>query len=377
MREKQVSADEVDLKVKSAALIEAWVPQAVRNLTAYQVAHADGLIKLDAMENPYAWPAELKEKWLARVAGAAPNRYPDPQPAELKRLLRAVMEIPPEADLMLGNGSDELIQLVILGIGAPGATILAPDPSFAMYRINSTVLGRNFVGVPLEPVDFSLRMDAMLRAIEQHRPAVTFLAYPNNPTGNLFKRADIEEILDLTPGIVVIDEAYAPFAKRTFMPELAHYPNLLVMRTVSKFGLAGLRLGVLSAAPPWIAELEKLRLPYNINELSQVSAEVALENYPLFEAQTEQMLRDRDELYRELARINHLQVWRSEANFVLVRAAKGQGPALVEGLKAAGVLVRNFHGASPLLEDCIRISVGTPGENQTLLRALTSLASSI
>jgi histidinol-phosphate aminotransferase len=215
-----------------------------------------------------------------------------------------------------------------------------------------------------------LRQGPFLAAIETHQPAVIFLAYPNNPTGNLFDRGAIEAIIERAPGVVVLDEAYAPFAKTSFMADLARFPNLLVMRTVSKLGLAGLRLGLLAGHPAWVEQLGKLRLPYNINALTQISAEFALEHYDELLAQTEAILAERAVVFRALSAINQIQVWPSEANFLLVRAPAGKGPALVEAIRDRGVLVRNFHGASPLLSDCIRVSMGTPEENQAFLNAL-------
>lgn len=346
------------------------IPAEVRALTAYGVADAEGLIKLDAMENPYPWPAELKEEWLERLRGVDVNRYPDPKASGLTARLRQVLAVPASADVLLGNGSDELIQLLILAIGGPGSTVFAPDPSFAMYALVARATGRRFESVPLDEEDFSIRLDATLEALRVHQPALTFLAYPNNPTGNLFKAEHIDAVLDATPGVVVVDEAYAPFAKTTFFSELEKRPNLLVLRTVSKLGLAGLRLGLLAGAPAWIAELDKLRLPYNLNVLTQVSAEFALSHYPLFQRQTEQIVRDRDALYDRLAAMEGIQVWPSQANFLLIRVQPGGGAGAVAALRDRGLLVKNFHGASPLLRDCMRVTVGRPEENAAFLKAL-------
>jgi histidinol-phosphate aminotransferase len=346
------------------------IPAQVRALSAYTVADASGLIKLDAMENPYTWPPALEDAWLERLRGVGINRYPDPRASELEARLRATMAIPASAGVLLGNGSDELIQLLILAIGGPGSVVFAPDPSFAMYALVARATGRRFVSVPLDEDDFGLRPQATLEAIDEHRPALTFIAYPNNPTGNLFSTEHVEAILDATTGLVVVDEAYAPFAKASFFSALEHRSNLLVLRTVSKLGLAGLRLGLLVGAPEWLAEFDKLRLPYNLNVLTQVTAEFALSHHAVFEEQTERIIRDRDDLYRRLAAINSIQVWPSSANFLLVRLPAGRGRATVERLRERGVLVRNLDGASPLLRDCMRVTVGTPEENAAFLGAL-------
>ena len=353
--------------------IARLVAPEVRALSAYAVADAAGLIKLDAMENPYPWPSELKDEWIDRLCAVDVNRYPDPKAAALKERLRDVLDVPASADLLLGNGSDELIQLLILAIGGPGSVVFAPDPSFAMYALVTRAMGRRFESVALDGSDFGLRLDGTLEAIARHQPALTFIAYPNNPTGNLFDVAHVEAILEASPGVVVVDEAYAPFAEKSFFPQLGERPNLLVLRTVSKLGLAGLRLGLLAGAPAWINELDKLRLPYNLNVLSQVSAELALEHYELFQAQTRQIVRDRDTLYARLEGMNSIEVWPSSANFLLVRTAPGTGSATVAALRERGVLVKDVGGASPLLRDCVRVTVGRPEENAAFLAALEEI----
>jgi histidinol-phosphate aminotransferase len=342
----------------------------VQALSAYAVADATGLIKLDAMENPYPWPLQLKDEWLARLRDVDVNRYPDPRASELKVRLRTVLGVPASAELLLGNGSDELIQLLILAIGGPGSVVFAPDPSFAMYALVARATGRRFESVPLEESGFSLRLDATLEVIREKQPALIFIAYPNNPTGNLFNTAHVEAILDATSGLVVVDEAYAPFAGTSFFPQLERRPNLLVLRTVSKLGLAGLRLGVLAGAPAWTNQLDKLRLPYNLNVLTQVSAEFALSHYALFEEQTQKIVRDRDLLYARLETMDGIKVWPSAANFLLIRTGAGAGTTTAEALRKQGVLVKNLHGASPLLRDCLRVTVGTPEENAAFLDAL-------
>ena len=346
------------------------VPE-VRALSAYAVADASGLIKLDAMENPYPWPRDLEDEWLERLRGVSVNRYPDPKSSELKARLREVMEVPTSAQLLLGNGSDELIQLLILAIGGAGSVVFAPDPSFAMYALLARATGRRFVGVPLSEADFGLRLETTLEALREHQPALTFIAYPNNPTGNLFANDHIDAILDASPGVVVIDEAYAPFARTSYFPQLGARPNLLVLRTVSKLGLAGLRLGVLAGAPAWLNELDKLRLPYNLNVLTQATAELALSHYALFQEQTQQIIRDRDALYERLSSMDGVQVWPSKANFLLLRTSLGSGTATA--LRERGVLVKDLHGASPLLRDCIRVTVGRADENAAFLQALEEL----
>ncbi len=363
-------SDTSEFETKLQALVASAIRPEVRSLSAYKVAESSGLIKLDAMENPFPWPARLRQQWQSQLENVEPNRYPDPAARQLKASLHQALDIPTDYELLLGNGSDELIQLLILALAGPGRTVLAPQPSFAMYRILATASGGNFVGVPLREDDFSLDVEAMLEAIDRHQPALVFLACPNNPTGNLFAGHDMLRIIESAPGVVVIDEAYEPFARTSFIPELARHANVLVMRTLSKLGLAGLRLGYLVASPAWIAELEKLRLPYNINVLTQNTVEFALRHYAVWEQQCSRILEGREALYRKLGRLNSLRVWPSEANFLLCKVLNADAPGLVDALRRQGILIRLLHGSDPLLEHCVRISIGTEDENQQLLDAL-------
>lgn len=340
----------------------------IQALTAYHVPTAANYIKLDAMENPYRWSDALIGQWLETLKNAELNRYPDPNATLLKQDLRTVMQISQQAEIILGNGSDELIQMLLLTFNYQGRVILSVEPSFTMYRLLAQVVGMPYIGVPLQADDFSLDMPALRLAITQHQPALIFLAYPNNPTGNLFSRAEIEEILQLSSGIVVIDEAYAPFAADTFMKDLTKYPNLLLMRTVSKLGLAGLRLGLLAGNAAWLAQIEKTRLPYNINILTQLSAHFALQHYEVLIAQTEQIKRDRALLLQQLKQLDTVTTWESQANFLLLRIP--QAIQVFESLKAQGILIKNLHHFHPLTQECLRVTVGKPEENQAFIQAL-------
>ncbi|MFZ0255763.1 MAG: histidinol-phosphate transaminase [Gammaproteobacteria bacterium] len=350
-----------------------WVRPELRALKAYAVTNSRGLIKLDAMENPYRWPEELIQPWLAGLRQVAINRYPDPQASELKEWLRTVMEVPAAFDLLLGNGSDELIQLILLALAAPGRTVVVPEPSFAMYRLLAVALGFNCIGVPLRADDFALDYGAMITAMRDHEPAVVFLAYPNNPTGNLWERQQLCELIETAPGLVVIDEAYLAFAKASLMPELSRYANLLVLRTLSKLGLAGLRLGFLIGSAAWLAELEKVRLPYNINVLTQASARFALQHYSVLQRQVDCIVRDREHLLTRLRALPGVVAWPSSANFILFRSLGRPANAVFEGLCKAGILVKNLHGSHPLLANCLRVSIGLPAENKAFLEALAAL----
>lgn len=355
------------------AQIRALIRPELRALRAYHVPDSRGLIKLDAMENPYGWPASLQAQWLQTLQEVALNRYPDPHGAALQATLREVMDLPAEAGLLLGNGSDELIQMLALAVAAPGRRLLSLDPGFVMYRLIASFAGLEYVGVPLQAPDFALDRAATLAAIAAQRPALTFIAYPNNPTGNLFDAAVIEEIIAAAaPGLVIVDEAYAPFTDASFLPRLGHWPNLLVLRTVSKMGLAGLRLGYLVGPRPWIEEIDKVRLPYNINVLTQASACFALRQRALLDAQTTRIRAERARLLDALRALPGVEPWPSEANFILMRSAPGRAPALFDGLRARGVLIKLLDGTHPLLADCLRVTVGTAEENAALLAALAA-----
>lgn len=342
----------------------------LRALSPYRVPDASGMVKLDAMENPHTWPEEMRAGWLALLRDTPVNRYPDPEAAELKARIRLTEGLHGDQALVLGNGSDELIQLLATVFARPGAALLSVTPSFVMYRRSAIGAGMEYVEVPLVQESFALDLEAMLRAVERHQPSLIFLAYPNNPTGNLFDAGAVKAVARAAAGLVVIDEAYAPFAGDTWIARCRDFDNLVVMRTLSKLGLAGLRLGFLAGAPDWIEQLEKLRLPYNINVLTQRTAAFALEKREVFRRQTEEICRQREALTAALARIQGLKVWPSVANFVLFRPSGADAQAVFEGLRRRKVLIKNLDGTAPLLRNCLRVTVGTAEENAAFLAAL-------
>ncbi len=349
--------------------VASLVRPEIRALKAYHVPDATGLIKLDAMENPYSWPETVKREWLDTLQQVALNRYPDPDARRLRGRLRVALGVPHDMELVLGNGSDELIQIILMAVAKPDAVVLAPTPTFVMYEMIATFTGMNFTGVPLAP-DFSLDLPAMLKAIEIHKPAVIFLAWPNNPTGNLFMREGILRVIKQAPGLVVLDEAYHAFAGESFMDQLGKHDNLLVMRTLSKQGLAGLRLGVLAGPRPWLEEFNKVRLPYNIGVLTQASAEFALAHLALLEGQAGQIRAERERLFKLLGARKGIQVWPSRTNFILFRVGQGDANRVFEGLRQHGVLIKNLNSAGAMLKNCLRVTVGTPEENNSFLKAL-------
>jgi histidinol-phosphate aminotransferase len=336
-------------------------------MSSYHVPPAAGLVKLDAMENPYALPEALKQALAERLAAVAINRYPAPSYARLKQLIREKLGVPAGAEVLVGNGSDELIAMISVATAKPGATVVAPAPSFVMYDLSTRFAGSRFVPVPLA-ADLSLDLDAMLAAIAEHRPAVVWLAYPNNPTGNCFDRADVERILAAAPGLVVLDEAYQPFALDSWMDDLPRHDHLVVMRTVSKLGLAGIRIGYMAASPRWIAEFDKVRPPYNVSVLDEAAAEFALEHLDVLQAQCARSRDDRERLRAALDAIPGVATFPSHANFVLVRVAGAS--AVAAGMRERGVLIKDVSRMHPLLADCLRLTVGTPDENAAMLAAL-------
>ncbi len=350
-----------------SSLLAQLIRPEIQALHAYHIPPSSGFIKLDAMENPYSVPPALRDEIAVLVSASAINRYPDPNPQALKQQIRSLLKLGDGMEVLLGNGSDELIQLLAMAVNKPGATLLSVEPSFVMYKMIATFLGMRYVGVPLA-ANFSLDMSAMLAAIERDKPALIFLAYPNNPTGNPFSAADIKQIISVAPGLVVVDEAYYAFAEDSFIKHLADYPNLLVMRTFSKLGMAGLRLGFLAGNALWLNELEKLRLPYNVGVLPQLVAEKLLAHHEVLLAQAEQIKQDRSKLAQSLAEIPGVQVYPSAANFLLLRVARAK--EIFEGLKQRGVLIKNLHGSHAMLQDCLRVTVGTPTENEAFLAAL-------
>ena len=338
----------------------------VRAMKAYAVASAEGLVKLDAMENPYGLPQALQREIADAVSRVAINRYPDPTAPALVRRLRESMGIDREFDVLLGNGSDEIIHIIVQSVARKGAVVLAPRPTFVMFSAFAGLAGLDYVGVLLRP-DFTLDTQAVLEAMERHRPAVVFIAYPNNPSGNLFDEASIARIITAAPGLVVIDEAYHAFARKTFMTRLAEFPNLVVMRTLSKLGLAGIRLGYAAGRPEWIREFDKVRSPYNVDSLTHVVAERVLAHGDLLDAQAKTIIAERERLAAELRKLPRITVFPSDANFILVRVP--DAAAVFEGMRRRGVLVKNLDTGVPLLEGCVRLTIGTPEENRRCIAA--------
>ena len=353
------------------SFVQRLIPQWVLDGAAYQVADASGMVKLDAMENPYVWPTELRQSLAARLAETQLNRYPDPQATALRQPLRDWMRIPESLEVLFGNGSDEIIALVISALIGSGRAVCAPDPSFVMF----SVLARHYQ-VPFCPLPLDMAHDidvlAWQQALNSVDAGVVFVPQPNKPTGNLFSKDRLKAVVEGTDALVVIDEAYTAFTDADYLHWAADFPNVVVMRTLSKVGLAGSRFGLLIGDPQWIDQFDKLRLPYNINVLSQTAVQFALEHADVLERQSAAIREERTRLTDAL-RTRGITVWHSEANFLVAVMPAGQAHAVFSGLKELGVLVKCLDGSHPMLTDALRVTVGTPEESDAFLAALDQL----
>ena len=337
----------------------------IKSMSAYRIADLpEGFIKLDAMESPYhpfARFTELSNEWLRLIAQAPIQLYPNPAASGLQETLRKAFGIPEAAAIALGNGSDELIQFL---------TMLAVEPSFVMYRHNAELYGMNYVGVPLNE-DFTLDLPAVLSAIEKHQPALIFIAYPNNPTGVCFRREEVEAIIRAAQGIVVVDEAYGAFSRDSFLPQAGSIENLVVMRTISKIGFAGLRIGYAAGSPAIMGELAKILPPYNMNQLSLATAKFALQHHDAIQTTIDILKAERERVFSELSAIGRLKAFPSEANFITVRVPDAD--ALFNTLKENRILIKKLHGTHPLLAQCVRITIGSPEQNDAVLDIIRKL----
>ena len=346
----------------------------IKSMSAYRIADLpEGFIKLDAMESPYhpfARFPELSNEWLRLIAQAQIHLYPNPAASGLQETLRKAFDIPESAASALGNGSDEVIQFMTLLVAQSGATMLAVEPSFVMYRHNAELYGMNYVGVPLNE-DFTLDLLAVLSAIDKHQPALIFIAYPNNPTGVCFRREEVEAIIRAARGIVVVDEAYGAFSRDSFLPQAGSVENLVVMRTISKIGFAGLRIGYAAGSPAVMDELAKILPPYNMNQLSLATAKFALQHHDVIQTTIDILKTERERVFNELSAIGRLKAFPSEANFITVRVPDAD--ALFNTLKENRILIKKLHGTHPLLAQCVRITIGSPEQNDAVLDIIRKL----
>ena len=360
-----------------SGFVERVIRADVHAMHAYAVPDATGFVKLDAMENPFQLPGALRDELAARLAAASLNRYPAPRADALRATIRRVMHVPDGCDVLLGNGSDELISLLCMAVARDGASVLSLAPGFAMFALATQFARLDHVVVPLRD-DFSLDAAAVIDALCVRRPALAFIAYPNNPTGNLFARADVEAVIAAareTGTLVVVDEAYNAFASDSFLADLPKHDNLLVLRTVSKSGLAGIRLGYLSGAPAWLDEIDKVRPPYNVNVLTQTAAQFALDHADVLDAQAAVLRTQRARLIADLRAMDGITPFPSDANFILFRVEhddRTTATRVFDALKRRNVLVKDLSRSHPLCANALRVTVSTPEENDVFLAALAT-----
>lgn len=352
---------------KARSVTESRVREGIRGLSAYSVPHIDTPVKLDGNESPFPLPLEVSEKVIEKLRSVDVNRYPDPEALSLRELISRIDDFP-IGGILLGNGSDELIGMLIAAYSGGTGRVLCPAPTFSMYRITGVALGSEVLEAELDG-DFDLDTDKMSSLIEEKDPDLIFLASPNNPTGNAYSADRIRELIELSKGVVVIDEAYSDFSGHTFLPLIEKYGNLVILRTLSKVGFAGLRLGILYGREELVHEINKVRYPYNINSLTQAAAGVVLGNHEFVTENIQLIVRERDRVYKALSGMKGVEAFRSDANFILFRV--GDADAVFKALVDGGVLIRNFNKTGRL-ENCMRVTIGTPSENDSFLDALGS-----
>ncbi|MDD5711389.1 MAG: histidinol-phosphate transaminase [Smithellaceae bacterium] len=349
--------------------IERLIRREIRLQDAYQADVPPCQVKLDANENPFSLPESLREAMFAEMKKIALNRYPDAGAPRLREKFATYYGVSCEM-VMIGNGSDEFIQTLLIALGGTAKSILIPVPTFSMYKICALNIGFDVAEVPLD-AEFDLNREAMNAAIKKEKPAVIFLSYPNNPTGNCFSRERIEAIIEEAPGIVVVDEAYGNFSGQTFLPDLKRYDNLVILKSLSKVGLAAMRLGILIGPAALVAQLDKVRLPYNLNAFSQVAAGFFIDYRDEFQRQVDEVIARREELFSALSAVEGIKVYRSDANFIFFSCALDAN-RIYKDLSQKGILIRNLSGAG-VMTNAMRVTIGSLEENKKFIEAIKSI----
>lgn len=341
------------------------------DISAYDAKDVRAEINLSANENPYNLPGEVLEKLAERVRFDIPfNRYPDPMATRLRKMIAEANGLEP-ANVLVGNGGDEIILDIILGWGGPGRKLLDMPPTFAMYGINARMTGTRVVDVP-RTADFEIDGPGLMQAVSEQDPDIIVISNPNNPTGTMTPETLLIELLGVTDALVLVDEAYFEFSRQTMRPHMARHQNLAILRTFSKaFSMAGLRAGYLLADPEVIHQLTKVRQPYSVNRFTQVAAELAFRERVVFEAGVREAMRNRDRLIHGLGQIPGLTVFPSEANYVLFKVSQAAA-VWRDLLHEYSILVRDF-SRTPGLEDCLRVTVGAEGEVSRFLAAMDEI----
>ncbi len=341
----------------------------VKSLKAYHVDNVDCEIKLHANENSFPPPPEILKLFEDVFKTTELNRYPDPDCRPLKQTLSKRLGVAPE-NLAIGNGSDELIQILLQVFCDPEDTVGFPDPTFAMYAIIAQGMGLKSLTHPLDD-QWDFKAEPFLESLEASGARIAFLSYPNNPTGNCFSGSEVQKVIENFSGIVVVDEAYHDFARKTFLSELPRHNNLIILRSMSKIGLAALRVGYAVADPAIIAQINKIRLPYNLNTVSQNLTDRLLNHFAPVQQQIDTMLAERSRMIDALSKFGQLTVYPSDANFVLFRVEQDSA-ALFKRLMDQGTLIRDL-GYHPRLKNCLRVTIGTPAENKSFLEQMAHI----
>lgn len=337
------------------------------DLKPYVVKDVPHRMKMDANENPFGMPDQIRELIASEISRFPFNRYPDPVALNLRESLAAHLNVD-TGQLAIGNGSDELINYIIAAFGGHNAGVIFPEPTFSMYGILAKLWGSEVLGVPLTS-RFDIQSDGILSAAKARDRNIIFICYPNNPTGTSFSREAILDIIENSGALVVMDEAYYEFSGKTFLPLLGKYENLILLRTFSKaFGLAGLRTGYMIAGSDVINEIMKVKMVYNINSLSQKIALILLEHRKEIAPYLEKILQERKRLTQQLDKLDGIEPFPSDANFILFRA-KPDAEAVFSKLLENGILIRNLNEPG-LLHNCLRVTVGKPEENDAFLNVL-------
>lgn len=362
-----------DKKSESQAqgIVQSRVSQEIRDITPYSVPHIDCGVKLDGNESPFSLPQEIQKKVDKALKEIEVNRYPDSEAERLIEITSKVSEFPADG-ILLGNGSDELIGMLITTLTNGSGKVLCPTPSFSMYKLTALSMGAQVLEVDLDQ-KFDIDLKATIEVIEKHDPDIIFLASPNNPTGNMYSAGKIAEIISVSKGVVVVDEAYSDFSGYTFLPLVKECENLVILRTLSKVGFAALRVGMLFGNQNLVKEINKVRYPYNINSLSQAVSRVVLENHEFVSESIQLIIRERDRVFSALTNIKAIRAYESDANFIFFKVEDAD--SLFSELVEKDILIRNFNRPGRL-QNCMRVTIGTPKENDLFLCALAEIFSS-
>lgn len=345
------------------SFINKWLRQDIKNIQAYKVANSANMTKMDAMESPFAIHKEVITEYVDAIKEAEINRYPEALANNLKKTLRELMNIPDKLDLLLGNGSDEIIQILTLACNKD-ENIISFEPSFVMYKMLAKVAGLRYQPIELDK-EFEINITKTLEIIKKTKPKIIFIAYPNNPTGNDFNKNYIRQIASSTNALIVIDEAYYAYCENSFLEELENFENMILIRTISKIGFAGLRLGLLIGAKETIKQFNKLRLPYNISTINQAGANILLKRKDIIEKNAQIIIKQREYMKEQLSLIKEIKVYRSSANFLLIETTKAQ--ELFEFLKENLILIKNFSNTKNML-NYLRITISIEEDNNKLLK---------